>query len=77
MRIGIDLLSTAVRNLYDTAILVTGDGDLAEAVRAVKELGRHVEVASFASGRAYELMQAADVCIELDIALMKPLLRKP
>lgn len=66
MRIGIDMLSTASKNLYDTAVLVTGDGDLAEAVQAVKDLGRHVELATFPIGRSAELAQAADVVTELD-----------
>ena len=61
MRIGIDMLSAASRNLYDVAVLGSGDGDLAEAVRAVKDLGRHVEVTGFTNGTAYELVQAADV----------------
>jgi uncharacterized LabA/DUF88 family protein len=70
MRIGVDMLSAAAKSLYETAILVTGDGDLAEAVRAVKELGQHVEVAAFQRGRAYELVQVADVNRELTAADM-------
>lgn len=74
MRIGIDMLLGAIRNIYDTAILVSGDADFAEAIRAVKETGRHVEIASFAANRARELLQAADVCKELTPADLRPFL---
>jgi uncharacterized LabA/DUF88 family protein len=61
MKIGIDMAQGVARGLFDTAVLVSGDADLAEAVRAAKETGRHVEVASFAGHFADELAQAADV----------------
>jgi uncharacterized LabA/DUF88 family protein len=77
MRIGIDLLAGASRNLYDTAILVSGDGDLSEAVKAVKELGKHVELAALPIGRSYELVQVSDVIRELTLADMRPLFLKP
>ncbi len=32
MRLGVDMLAAAAKNMYDTAVLVSGDGDLAEAV---------------------------------------------
>lgn len=77
MRIGIDMLSGAIRNIYDTAILVSGDADFAEAVRAVKETGRHVEVVAFAPNRAAELMRAADVCKDLTAADLRSFLLRP
>ena len=77
MRIGIDMLLGAIRNIYDTAILVSGDADFAEAVKAVKETGRHVEIASFAPNRANELMQAADVSKTLTSADLRPFLLRP
>lgn len=61
MRIGVDMLSLASKNLVDVEVLVSGDADLSEAVRAVKELGKHVELAALPVGRAYELVQVADV----------------
>ena len=44
--IATDLVSGAFKNLYDTAILVSGDGDFFPAIEAVKDLGKHVEVAA-------------------------------
>jgi uncharacterized LabA/DUF88 family protein len=72
MRIGVDMLSLASKNLIDVAVLVSGDADLSEAVRAVKELGKHVELAALPAGRAYELVQVADVVREIGPAEMQP-----
>ena len=55
-----DLLKLAWDNLYDTAILVSGDGDFAYAVQAVKDIGKHVEVAAFPSNLSWELANVAD-----------------
>lgn len=74
MRIGVDMLTAAAKDMIDVAVLVSGDGDLAEAIRAVKELGKHVEVAAFPRGRAYELVQVADVSRDLEAGELKPFL---
>ena len=55
-----DLLRFAWDDRYDVAILVSGDGDFAYAVQAVKDLGKHVEIAAFPSNLSGELAQAAD-----------------
>ena len=72
VKIAVDMLSMAVRNIYDIAILVSSDGDFAEAIRAVQELGKHVEVAHFA--RAEAVRRAADKAIELNLSFLRPLL---
>ena len=69
--ISVDMLSMAVKNVYDTAILVSCDGDYAHAVDAVKDTGKHVEVACFK--RAYHLRQHADKIIHLDKAVLSGL----
>ncbi len=74
MRVGVDMLAGASKNLYEVAVLVSGDGDLVEAVKAVKDLGKHVEVAAFPKGRSDELAAAADVITELKPSDMTPLL---
>jgi len=73
--IAVDMLSMGFRNLYDTAILVSSDGDFAHAIHEVQELGKHVEVAHFARARA--VSQAADVSIQLTEVSLHPLLRPP
>jgi uncharacterized LabA/DUF88 family protein len=58
--IATDFLRMAWNDLYDTAILVSGDGDFSYAVQAVKDLGKHVVVAAFKANLSKELGQVAD-----------------
>jgi uncharacterized LabA/DUF88 family protein len=58
--IATDLLYFAWSGFYDTAILVSGDADFAYAVQAVKNMGKHVEVAYFESGISKDLLDVAD-----------------
>jgi uncharacterized LabA/DUF88 family protein len=58
--IATDLLYFAWRGFYDVAILVSGDADFAYAVQAVKNMGKHVEVAYFESGASKDLLEVAD-----------------
>ncbi len=50
-----DMLLYGHRDLYDVAILVTGDKDYRPAIKAVKEMGKWVEVAAFEHAMAEEL----------------------
>jgi uncharacterized LabA/DUF88 family protein len=72
MRIGVDMLSLASKGLIDVAVLVSGDADLSDAVRAVKELGKHVELGAMPQGRAWELVQASDVVKDISFSDMQP-----
>jgi uncharacterized LabA/DUF88 family protein len=51
---------------YDTAVLVSGDGDLAYAVDAVSYRGVRVEVVSLRSMTSDSLINVADRYIDLD-----------
>lgn len=55
-----DLLNFAWHDFYDVAILVSGDADFAYALQAVKNMGKHVEVAYFESGISRDLLSVAD-----------------
>ena len=55
-----DLLNFAWKDLYDVAILVSGDGDYAYALQAAKNMGKYVEVAYFESNISKELLEIAD-----------------
>ena len=55
-----DLLYFAWNDFYDTAILVSGDSDFAYALQAIKNMGKHVEVAYFESGISRDLLDIAD-----------------
>jgi len=61
-----DMLAFGFDGLYDTAILVSGDGDFAHAAQAVKNKGRHLEVAYFESNASRDLLELADVKHPLD-----------
>ncbi|MFM2105732.1 MAG: hypothetical protein RL338_764, partial [Chloroflexota bacterium] len=55
----VDMMKTA-RNL-DVAIVVSGDGDFAPAIRAVQEMGVRVEVISFKGNTSSDLIDVADL----------------
>lgn len=61
-----DLLNLAWKNVYDTAVIVSGDGDFADVVQAVKELGKHVENAYTRKGLSWHLRHACDRMIVID-----------
>lgn len=56
----------ALVGCYDTAVLVSGDGDLAYAVNAVSYQGVRVEVVSLRSMTSESLINVADRYIDLD-----------
>jgi uncharacterized LabA/DUF88 family protein len=55
-----DLLYFAWNDCYDVALLVSGDSDFAYALQAVKNMGKHVEVAYFERGGSKDLLNVAD-----------------
>lgn len=60
-----DLVLNSVKNKYDTAIIVSGDGDFFPAIEAVKKEGKIVEVAAFESNISKEASDSADKVIKL------------
>lgn len=60
-----DLVLNSVKNKYDTAIIVSGDGDFFPAIEAVKKEGKVVEVAAFESNISKEASDSADKVIKL------------
>ncbi|MBA3779256.1 MAG: NYN domain-containing protein, partial [Chloroflexi bacterium] len=59
----VDMMKTA-RNL-DVAVVVSGDGDFAPAIRAVQETGVRVEVISFRGNTSSDLMEVADIFTDI------------
>ncbi|HEX9045002.1 MAG TPA: NYN domain-containing protein [Candidatus Limnocylindrales bacterium] len=59
----VDMMKTA-RNL-DVAIVVSGDGDFAPAIRAVQEMGVRVEVISFKGNTSSDLIDVADLFTDI------------
>ena len=64
VEIAVDMM--ALVGSYDTAVLVSGDGDLAYAVDAVSYRGARVEVVSLRSMTSDSLINVADHYIDLD-----------
>ncbi len=60
-----DMLVGAFRKVYDTAILCSGDKDYVYTVKAIKDMGQRVEVASFENSISKELRLSADRFISL------------
>ena len=59
----VDMMKTA-RNL-DIAVVVSGDGDFAPAIRAVQEQGVRVEVISFRGNTSSDLIDVADLFTDI------------
>lgn len=69
----IEMVLQAERGAFDTAVVVSGDGDFVPAVETMQSFGRIVEVASFNGSRSGNLMRAADRYVNLgmlDILMM-------
>lgn len=63
--IALDLVRLAGRGVIHTAVLVSGDRDLAETIRAAQDFGIEVLVATPGRGLAREVAQVADGILEL------------
>jgi uncharacterized LabA/DUF88 family protein len=71
VNLAVDLVRFAARRLYDVAIIVTGDGDYAPAVNAVKDMGLHVENVFFIDEVSVHLKQVCDKFTPLDYNFLR------
>jgi uncharacterized LabA/DUF88 family protein len=55
-----DLINFAWKDLYDIAILVSGDSDFAYALQSVKNMGKYIEIAYFENVVSKDLLDLAD-----------------
>ena len=62
----VEALSLAYDNAYDTALLVSGDGDYVELFEELKRRGKHVECAMFRNQSSGILIEHADMFHNLD-----------
>jgi len=60
------MLKFAFMNVYDIAILVSGDNDFAEAVKVVKDRGIQVEIVAFEHTIGRDLKMLADKFTSID-----------
>ena len=70
VNIAVDMISLAYDNRYDTAILVSGDGDFASAIAAVQKHNKIVEVASTPARKAYHLQQVCNRFVSIDQSML-------
>jgi uncharacterized LabA/DUF88 family protein len=66
VKIATDMVAMACGGEYDTAILVSADGDLAPAVVEVRKTGRVVENAMPRSRRSWHLVQESSKFVAID-----------
>ena len=66
IHIAVDMVKLAYNDAYDTAILVSTDGDFVPAVRAVKEKGKKVENIGFKNKFSWHLRQKCDKFRQID-----------
>lgn len=78
IQLATDLLTHSFKNNYDVAILVAGDSDYVGALQAVKDNGKHVEVALFGKERtSRQLREVADRIITIDGRFLRGCWKQP
>ena len=76
IQIATDMIYFAFKDLYDIAILVSGDGDFTPAVARVKETGKQIINAFFPEGKSYHLLKECDYFLPLDESFLQDSLLK-
>ena len=72
IQLATDMITHSFKNNYDVAILVAGDNDFVGALQAVKDNGKHVEVALFGKERtSMQLRNVADKVVTIDGRLLR------
>jgi uncharacterized LabA/DUF88 family protein len=71
VNLAVDMLAGAFDDQYDACVLVSGDGDFANLLAAVKRVGKKVKFAYFGTGRARALTREAEEFIHLTEGFMK------
>lgn len=66
INLAIDMVSFAYENNYDTAVIVSGDGDFVPAIKKCQKLGKKVENAYFKISRSDFLRKVCNFSIKLD-----------
>ena len=66
-----DLVGEAYENIYDIAIIVSGDEDFISPIERVRKLGKKIENAWFSSSSSFNLRNSCDRSIHLNKILTK------
>lgn len=70
-----DFLVGGYENLYDTAIIVSGDEDFVPIIKTAQKLGKKVENACFKSSSSYSLRRVCNSSLYLNKIINKMLIR--
>ena len=65
IHLAVDMVKLAYNNAYDTAILVSSDGDFVPAIKAIQEIGKKVENVGFKKKFSWHLKQESDLFKQL------------
>ena len=71
IHLAVDMVKLAYNGAFDTAILVSSDGDFVPAIQAVKQKGKNVENIGFENKFSYHLKQECDKFILLKKEVVK------
>ena len=72
VQLATDMLTHSFKNNYDAAVLVAGDNDFVGAIQAIKDNGKHVEVALFGrEGTSRQLRRVADKVVSINARLLR------
>lgn len=66
IQIAVDMMRLAFAQAFDVGVLVSGDGDFAEVVRVIQDMGIQMENTTFNGLSSYRLAQQADRFYALD-----------
>jgi len=67
IHLAVDMVKLSYNDAYDTAILVSSDGDFVPAIEAVKEKGKNVENIGFETKFSWHLKQRSDKFKQISI----------
>lgn len=66
IHLAIDMLKDAYENKFDTAVLISGDGDFAPLIRSVKQKGKKVENYHFEGNISLDLLKECNINVTIN-----------
>ncbi len=70
VNIAVEMLTDAMKNKYDTAVLVSGDSDLVNVIHRIKEFNKKVIILFPPKRKPRSLREAANIVIDIDTQLL-------
>lgn len=75
IHLAVDMISLAYENAFDTAVLISGDGDFVPVIQKVQKLGKIVENVNFPVSSSDHLRKVCNKSTALNL-LLKGILEK-